>query len=223
MLLFTYYGHAAFTLNDTKNKLLFDPFFTGNPAATTTAEQIDCNYILISHGHGDHIGDAESIARRNHAAVIGVPEVVAACHAENGFGMNVGGQAAYPFGSVYLTQAIHSSGIPGAIACGFIVNMAGKNIYFAGDTAFYSDMALLGEQFDLDVAILPIGDNYTMGPQDAAKAAKMLKAKHVIPVHYDTWPVIAQDPEVFKDMVEAQCDRQVHIMKPGDALDIDKL
>ena len=223
MLLLTYYGHSAFALSDGKDKLLFDPFFSGNPLATTTADVVTCNYILVSHGHGDHLGDAPAIAERTGAMVIGTPEILEACRAENGHGMNIGGSAKFSFGSVYMTRAIHSSGVPGLLSCGFVVNIAGKNVYFAGDTALFSDMELIGKRFDLDCALLPIGDNYTMGIEDAAYAVKLLQPKHVVPVHDNTWPVIAAEPERFRALVEKDTDSQVHILSPGDALDIDKL
>ena len=124
MLLLTYYGHSAFALSDGKDKLLFDPFFSGNPLATTTADVVTCNYILVSHGHADHLGDAPAIAARTGAMVIGTPEILEACRAENGHGMNIGGSAKFSFGSVYMTRAIHSSGVPGLLSCGFVVNIA---------------------------------------------------------------------------------------------------
>ena len=223
MLLLTYYGHSAFALSDGKDKLLFDPFFSGNPLATTTADVVTCNYILVSHGHADHLGDAPAIAARTGAMVIGTPEILETCRAENGHGMNIGGSAKFSFGSVYMTRAIHSSGVPGLLSCGFVVNIAGKNVYFAGDTALFIDMELIGKRFRLDCALLPIGDNYTMGVEDAAYAVKLLQPKHVIPVHYNTWPVIAAEPERFKELVEKDTDSQVHILAPGDALDMDKL
>lgn len=223
MLLFTYYGHAAFALNNAKRKLLFDPFFTGNPAATTAADVITCNYILVSHGHGDHLGDTAHIAQKTGATVIGCPELLEACQAENGHGMNIGGKADFDFGSVYMTQAIHSSGIPGLLSCGFVVSMEGQNIYYAGDTALFRDMELIGKRFALDCAVLPIGDNYTMGIKDAAEAVKLLKPKHVIPVHYNTWPVIQAEPEKFKTLVEAETTAKVHILRPGDSMDLSEL
>lgn len=223
MLLFTYYGHSAFALNDGHRKLLLDPFFTGNPLASTEASVVTCNYILVSHGHEDHIGDAASIAARTGATVIGTPEILEACAAEFGHGMNIGGEARFDFGSVYMTEALHSSGIPGLLSCGFVVNIAGKNVYYAGDTALFSDMKLIADRFAIDCAVLPIGDNYTMGIQDAVTAVKFLQPKQVIPVHYNTWPVISANPEEFKQLVEEKTSAKVHIVKPGEALDIDKL
>lgn len=223
MLLLTYYGHSAFALNDGSCKLLFDPFFSGNPLATTAADVVDCNYILVSHGHGDHLGDAPDIAARTGAVVIGTPEILEACRAENGHGMNIGGRAEFAFGSVYMTEAIHSSGVAGLLSCGFVVNIAGKNVYFAGDTALFGDMELIGRRFPLDCALLPIGGNYTMGIEDAAYAVKLLQPRHVIPVHYNTWPVIQAEPQKFKELVERDTPVRVHIMAAGDALDIEKL
>jgi len=223
MLLFTYYGHSAFALNDGHSKLLFDPFFTGNPSAATAAEVITCNYILVSHGHADHLGDAAEIAARTGATVIGTPEILEACHAAHGHGMNIGGRAKFAFGSVYMAPALHSSGTPGLLACGFLVEIGGKNIYYAGDTALFSDMKLLAERCQIDCAVLPIGDNYTMGIEDAAKAAELLQPEHIIPVHYNTWPVIEADPEKFKTITEENTSARVHILQPGEALDFDAL
>lgn len=218
MVTFNYIGHAAFTLDDGKTTLLFDPFITGNPAATVGADKIHADYILVSHGHGDHLGDAGAIALRAGATVIGVPEIIDACGAGvKGHGMNIGGSYQFPFGKVYMTQAIHSAGVAGAIAGGFVVEFGGKTIYFAGDTAVFSDMAIIGQKFQLDYAILPIGDNFTMGVDDAGFAAALLLAKNVIPVHYNTWPVIAADPQKFKKMVEEKTKTKVHVVAPGES------
>ena len=221
MLKFSYYGHSAFLLDDGSSRLLFDPFLTFNPAATLSADKAEADYILVSHGHQDHLGDAGSIARMSDATVIGVPEIIDACGKVKGHGMNIGGTAKFPFGKVFMTPAMHSAGLPGAIACGFVVTIGGKTVYYSGDTSLFSDMALISRKFRIDYAVLPIGDNYTMGIEDAAIAAEILQAEHVIPVHYNTWPVVQQDAELFKMRVEMDGFIKCHILKPGEAMELE--
>lgn len=224
MLNFTYYGHSAFLLDDGKYKVLFDPFLTGNPRAAIKAEDVDCDYILISHAHGDHLGDAPEIAARTGAELVAIPEVLAICEQRvpglKQHPMNLGGSLTLPFGKVRMTLAQHSSGVAGGIACGFVVYMGGKVVYFAGDTALFSDMQLIGHKDQLDYALLPIGDNYTMGLEDAAMAAQLLNARHVIPIHYNTWPIINQDVRHYKEITEAMSRAEVHIVEPGQSLEM---
>ena len=217
-----YLGHACFMLRKGKNALIIDPFLTGNPAATETADQIDCQTILVSHGHDDHLGDAVSIAKRTGATIITTAEIARSCGEKGAtvHGMHLGGKRTFDFGFVRITPAFHGSGIPGGHACGFIVNFYGKTFYHTGDTALFGDMALLGRLESIDVALLPIGDNYTMGPSDAAEAAHMLQPKLVVPMHYNTWPVIEQSPEKFKTDVETRFKIPVHIMKPEDTYSV---
>lgn len=224
MFNFTYYGHSAFLLDDGKYKVLFDPFLTGNPRAAIKAEDVDCDYILISHAHGDHLGDAPEIAARTGAELVAIPEVLAICEQRvpglKQHPMNLGGSLTLPFGKVRMTLAQHSSGVAGGIACGFVVYMGGKVVYFAGDTALFSDMQLIGHKDQLDYALLPIGDNYTMGLEDAAMAAQLLNARHVIPIHYNTWPIINQDVRHYKEITEAMSRAEVHIVEPGQSLEM---
>lgn len=210
-------------LDDGKYKVLCDPFLTGNPTATIKATDVKCDYVLVTHGHGDHIGDAPEIARQNKAEVVGVPEILTLCETAGkitGHGMNLGGSLTLPFGRVKMVPALHSSGIAGGIACGFVITIGGETLYFAGDTALFGDMQLIAAQDKPNWAILPIGDNYTMGPDDAAQAAKLLGVRHVIPVHYNTWPVIKQDPVNYKKITEARTNAKVHIVAPGESLEI---
>ena len=198
-------GHACFLLREGKNTIIIDPFLTGNPIAASPVEQIACQHILVSHGHDDHLGDAVSIARQNGATVIATAEVARAC-AEKGVSshaMHIGGKHNFDFGYVRITQAFHGSGIPGGHACGFIVNFFGKTIYHTGDTGIFGDMALLGRLESIDVALLPIGDNFTMGIRDAVKAVELAAPGMAIPMHYNTFPVISADPEEFKRQVLA--------------------
>ena len=224
MLNFTYYGHASFLLDDGKAKVLTDPFLTGNPLAAIAPEEVTCDYILLTHAHSDHLGDAAAIAKRTGATILGIPEVLNVClEQENGLkthGMNIGGSVKLPFGKVRMTMAWHSSGVSGGIACGYVIHMAGLNVYFAGDTALFSDMKLIGQKDPLDYAILPIGDNYTMGLEDAALAAQWLNTKNVIPIHYNTWPVVAQDAVKYKEVTEEMTRAAVHIVKPGGSLEL---
>ena len=219
----TWFGHATQLLDVNGTKLLIDPFFSGNPAAPITADQAQADFILVSHGHGDHVGDAVSVARRTGAQVVANFEIAnwfEGKGASNVHAQHIGGGFNYPFGYLKLTQAMHGSALPdgsyGGNPAGFLLTAEGKKIYLACDTGLFGDMRLIGEE-GLDLAVLPIGDNYTMGPDDALRAVKLLQPKHVIPVHYDTWGLIAQDVQAWAKRVTAETSTQVHISKPGDS------
>lgn len=210
----TYHGHSviAIQLADGTN-LLFDPFITGNPLTDLVVEDVKTDYILVTHGHSDHVGDMIPIAKKCDATIIGMVELCAFAE-KNGVkkthGMNIGGKFDFPFGRVKMVHAQHSSGyeVDGQMLylgepAGFILQAEGKTIYLAGDTSNFGDMALFGEAFSIDVAFLPIGDNFTMGPNEAASAAKRLKAKQVVPIHYNTFPLIKQDPQAFATLLPA--------------------
>lgn len=225
MVKFSYYGHACFMLDTGKEKLLFDPFLNNNPLASIKADDIVCDYILVSHAHDDHYGDTTTIAVKNNAVVISTPEVLSKLPEgyTKAHGMNLGGSFTFSFGTVNMVPALHSAGVAGGISCGFVIQFIDDTVvYFAGDTALFSDMSLIGDKQKIDYAILPIGNNYTMGAKDAAKAMQLLKAKHAIPVHYNTWSVIAEKPETFKAYTESISHSQVHIVNVGESLNLVK-
>lgn len=220
MITLTYYGHACFALNDGTTTVLLDPFFSENPLTQVNWEEVNCQYILVTHAHADHLGDAAAIARRTGATIITTPEVGSLCSPAKVHGMNLGGSCRFPFAKVRMTLALHSSGVAGGQACGFVIHYEDLNIYFAGDTALFNDMQLIGRKERIDYAILPIGDNYTMGIEDAAMAAQWLNARHVIPMHYNTWPVIEQDVARYKELTEGMSRAEVHIIDPGGTIEL---
>ena len=224
---FTWYGHATLGLTVGEHKLLVDPFFTGNPVAPITADEAFADFILITHGHGDHVGDAQAIAKRNNALIISNFEI-AGWFAEQGLeshAQHLGGGFHHPFGYLKLTLALHGSALPdggyGGNPAGLLLTTPdGKKIYMAGDTGLFGDMQLIGDE-GIDLAVIPIGDNYTMGPDDALRAVKLLRPKQVVPIHYNTWPLIKQDPHAWKAFVEAETSAKVVVLKPGESLDLD--
>lgn len=223
----TWHGHSTFTLlADGGQRILFDPFLNDNPKSDIRVEDVDdLDYILCSHGHSDHFGDAIAVARRTGATMVGAFELVAFAQSKGvkqGHGMNVGGSHPFDFGYVKLTPAMHSGTVDGdeegrytSVANGFLIDMGGKRLYHAGDTALIMEMQLLKGR--VDVALLPIGDNFTMGPSDAARAVGFIEPRVVIPMHYDTWDLIAQDPDEFRSLVGEKA--EVVALEPGQSYD----
>ncbi len=225
----TWHGHSCFMLETGDGtRIMIDPWLDENPAADIKAADVQkLDYILVSHGHFDHFTDCIPLAKRTGATVISTFELVSFCQQEgvkNGHGMNIGGAYLFPFGRVKLTPAVHTGSIAGdkegaftTDCCGFLISLdGGPSIYHAGDTALITDMQLL--QGRVDLAILPIGDNFTMGPEDAARAVEMIQPETVIPMHYNTFEVINQNPESFREMVGDAA--RVEILEPGGSYEL---
>ena len=218
----TYFGHATFGLEaDDGTKLVFDPFFGDNPSCETSVEDVEADFVLLTHGHYDHVADAIPLAKRTGATIIAAFEIAAFMEGQGltASSQHIGGGVTYPFGYVKMTPALHGGKVdlPGAEAFttvpgGFLVNLnGGQRLYVAGDTALLTDMQLLKGK--VDVAVLPIGDRFTMGPEDAAIAVDFIEPKVVIPCHYNTWSLIEQDPEAFRTAVGQRA--HVEVMAAG--------
>jgi L-ascorbate metabolism protein UlaG (beta-lactamase superfamily) len=224
----TWLGHASWQLQTDQHTILVDPFLDDSPTAPVKADQVAADFILISHGHFDHVADAAKIANRTGATVVSNYEIttwLAKNHGvKNTVGGNLGGGVNLPFGRVKLTLAFHSSSLPdgsnGGNPCGFLISLTdGPKLYFACDTGLFGDMALIGAA-GLDVAVLPIGDLFTMGPEDALEAVKLLQPRRVVPSHYNTWPPIAQDAEKWAAWVRAETKTEPVIVSPGGTIDL---
>ncbi len=216
-------GHACLLFESDGQRVLVDPFLTGNPAAAAKPADVPADAILISHGHADHVGDAVDIARRTGATVVANYEIAQWLQKqglEKVHGQQHGGGFGYPFGRVKLTLAFHGSVLPdgtyGGNPAGFLITFKdGKKVYDAADTGLFGDMRLIGEE-GLDLAILPIGDNFTMGPDDAVRAVKLLQPKKVLPIHYNTWEVINQDAQAWAERVRRETQAQPVGLRPGE-------
>ena len=216
-------GHSCLLFESNGLHVLVDPFLTGNPAAAARAETVPADFILVSHGHGDHVGDTLAIARRTGATVVSnyeISEWLQKQGLKKVHGQQHGGGHGFPFGRVKLTLALHGSVLPdgsnGGNPCGFLITFTdGKKVYDAADTGLFGDMKLIGEE-GVDLAILPIGDNYTMGPEDAVRTVKLLQPRRVLPIHYNTWELIHQDANAWANRVRQETQAQVVVLKPGE-------
>ncbi|MGM0879847.1 MAG: metal-dependent hydrolase [Bacillota bacterium] len=225
-----YHGHSCIQMITGEKSLIIDPFLRGNEQAVTNAEDIRTDAILLTHAHIDHILDADVIAKNNDAPIVAIVELATYMSWKNvkTIGMNIGGTVDLGFAKAKMVQAFHSSGIVlegeknimyAGMPAGYIIHADGLNILHAGDTALFGDMKMIGERHSIDVAFIPIGDHYTMGPEDALQAAEWYNAKLVVPVHYNTFPVIRQEAEDFvKKLNEKGIKGQV--LKPGEKLTI---
>jgi len=225
MLKATFLGHSCVMATDGNNNIIIDPFLTGNPQANMKPEDVKVGWVLVTHGHGDHLGDAVPIAKANDATII-APNELAEYVIKKGaraHNMHIGGAYNFPFGRVKLTIAHHGSGAGDGLEytgnpCGFLITMGGKTMYHTGDTGLFYDMKLIGEMNDIDLAFLPIGDNFTMGVDDAVKAVEFLKPKKVVPIHYKTWEVIDTEPAEFAEKLKGSGTEAV-IIKPGESVE----
>jgi len=221
MLTITFHGHACFALAADGRRVVIDPFLTGNPMADIPVDRLaKVDAVLLSHGHGDHLGDAIPIATRDGATIVATAELAKFCGQRGAatHAMHIGGAHQFPFGRVKLVPAFHGGQVEGDDSgrfttnpCGVVVTLAGKTVYHCGDTALTLEMQLLADQ--VDAMLVPIGDNYTMGIADAVRAVEFVKPRTVIPMHYDTWDVIKADPAEFQRRVGARA--QVVVLRPG--------
>ena len=234
MTTINFIGHSAFTVQHGDTQIAIDPFITGNPAARIEAESVSPDLIFLTHGHNDHVGDSIELSKRTGAPVIATFELanVLESRGANAVGMNHGGTYRFDGGSVKLVPAWHTSswtdedgnvvapGVPAGLVLKLGEGRDRKTIYFAGDTCLFMDMQLIGDE-ELDVAVLPIGDHFTMGPDDAVKAVKYLRPKFVIPCHCNTFPPIEQDKAAFGSQVESQTQAKCRVLEPGQSWEIE--
>jgi L-ascorbate metabolism protein UlaG (beta-lactamase superfamily) len=222
----TWYSHAAFLIESGGHRILTDPFLGDNPLAPIKPDAVDCDFIIVSHGHADHVGDTVAIAKRTGATVISNFEIVNWLQdqgLEKVHPQHIGGGFDHPFGRLKLTLALHGSALPdgsdGGNPTGLLLTLEGKKIYHACDTGLFGDMELIGDE-GIDLAILPIGDNFTMGPDDALRAVRLIRPAKVIPIHYNTFEVIEQDPHAFAMRVGDETDAKCVVLDPGQSLEI---
>ncbi|GIQ69584.1 UPF0173 metal-dependent hydrolase YtkL [Xylanibacillus composti] len=230
MLKIQYHGHSCVQITEGEHSIIIDPFLTGNPLAAVKPEDIQVQHVLLTHAHTDHIQDAAAIAKNNRATLIAIHELATymSWQGVRTRDMNIGGRMNLGFAELQMVPAFHSSAIVdherkqiiyAGMPAGFLIHWQGRTILHAGDTNLYSDMKLIGERNDIDLAFLPMGDLYTMGPDDAIEAAKWLKAKLVVPVHYNTFELIKQDGSKFEDLLISN-GLKGRALKPGESIEL---
>ncbi len=218
----TWLGHGSWLIESDGHRVLLDPFLSESPTAPIGPNDVTVDHILISHGHFDHVADAATIANRSNAMLVAIFEIAEWFRTkhgvENTLGMNIGGGVQLPFGHVKMTPALHSSQLPdgsyGGEPAGFVLTLGERHIYFACDTALFGDMQLIGKA-SIDLAVLPIGDLFTMGPDDSIEAINLIKPKRVAPAHYNTWPLIEQDANAWADAVRQRTEAEPIVPEPG--------
>lgn len=223
----SFHGHSFVKIEGAGKTIVIDPFITGNDLTDVGVNEVKPDVIIVTHGHGDHLGDTVELAKKHNSLVISNFELATylSWQGLKTHGMSIGGAFEFDFGKVKLTPAFHGTGLVTenqeiiylGMPAGVLITIEDKTIYHAGDTALFSDMKLIGERHPIDLAFLPIGDNFTMGPEDAAYAAKLLSAKQVVPVHYNTFPPIKQNPHKFVDMLDAGVGK---VLEPGEAIEL---
>lgn len=223
----SYHGHSVVKIETAGKTIFIDPFISGNGQTDLKVNEVKPDVIILTHGHNDHVGDTIQLAKEHDSLVITNADLATylSWQGLKVHGMNIGGAYQFDFGKIKFTQAFHGSGyqvednqiIYSGMPTGILFTAEGKTIYHAGDTGLFSDMKLIGDRNPIDLAFLPIGDNFTMGPEDAAYAAALLSAKTVVPIHYNTFPVIEQDPQDFINLLDNQ---NGIILQPGEAIEL---